>query len=94
MLEYLYNAIRATAGANEIIAAKVTDETGAPITAGVQLVLHTKDNTMITIEGEYMEDTWMFPLSADLTKDLKGRCWYCIRHYDDQLCFQQPIYFV
>lgn len=94
MVEYLYNAIRATAGAENVITAKVTDDTGAPITAGVQLVLHISDNEMIAFEGEYLEETWMFPIPAEMTKDLKGRYWYCVRHYTDQLCFKQPIYFV
>ena len=94
MLEYLYNAIRVTAGADEAIAAKVTDEVGEPITAGCQLILYPDDNTMITIEGDYIDGVWMFSLPADMTKDLKGRCWYYIKHDSEQLCFKQPIYFV
>lgn len=94
MLEYLYDAIRVSAGADETIAAVVTNEVGEPITAGVYLVLHTNDTAMVTIDGQYIEDTWLFTLPADFTKDLKGRCWYCIKHENDQLCFKQPIYFV
>lgn len=94
MVEYLYNAIRATAGVDNVIAAIVTEESGAPITAGVQLVLHTSDTEMITFEGDCLDNTWTFIIPAEFTKDLKRRCWYCFKHNSDQLCFKQPIYFV
>lgn len=96
MVEYLYNCIRATAGADETIAAVVSNNAGQPITAGIYLVLHYGDNEMLTIDGNYNAESelWEFPLTADFTKNLKGKCWYCFRHYSDQLCFKQPIYFV
>lgn len=94
MLEYLYNAIRVTAGAEESIAARVTDDKGEPITAGVYLMLYADDDTILTIEGEYIENMWMFRLPADFTENLSGRCWYCIKHDGEQLCFKQPIYFI
>ena len=94
MIEYIYDAIKATAGTDETIAAKVSTEAGEPITAGVKLMLYINDNSILTIEGIYLEDVWVFPLSAEHTRDLKGRCWYCIKHDDEALCFKQPIYFV
>lgn len=94
MLEYLYDAIRATAGSDIQIAAKVLDELGNPIVEGCELVLHIDDETMITVGGDYLDGTWVFPIPAEFTKDLKGRYWYCMKHHNEQLCFKQAIYFV
>ena len=94
MLEYLYDAIRATAGSDIQIAAKVFDDLGNPIVEGCEFVLHIDDETMITVGGDYVDDTWVFPIPAEFTKDLKGRYWYCMKHHSEQLCFKQAIYFV
>lgn len=94
MVEYLYDAIRATAGVDVTIAAEVTDEIGNVITDGCSFVLHIDDNKMISITGECVEGIFAFTIPADITKDLKGRHWYCVKHDDEQLCFKQPIYFV
>lgn len=94
MVEYLYDAIRATAGTDIAIAAEVTDEIGNVITDGCSFVLHIDDNKMISLPGYCLEGIFMFEIPADITKDLKGRYWYCIKHYNDQLCFKQPIYFI
>jgi hypothetical protein len=94
MVEYLYDAIRATAGTDITIAAEATDELGNVITDGCSFVLHLDDNKMVSTTGDYFEGVWSFTIPADITKDLKGRYWYCVKHYDSQLCFKQPIYFV
>lgn len=93
MIEYLYDAIRVSAGTEAVISAKITDNLDYPITEDCRLVIHL-DNSMITVAGEYVDDTWYFTISADATKDLSGRYWYCFRHEQEQLCFMQPIYFV
>ena len=94
MIEYLYDAIRATAGSDIQIAAKVLDDLGQPIADECDLIIHLDDDYMLTIGGDYVEDTWVFAIPADFTKDLKGKYWYCIKHNSEQLCFKQPIYFV
>lgn len=94
MIEYLYDAIRATAGTDIVIAARVTQDDGTAITEGCELVIHKNDNTMVSIDGDYQEDTWFFAIPADVTKGMNGRYMYCIKHYDEQLCFMQPIYFI
>ena len=94
MVEYLYDAIRATAGTNIILSAKVTDDLGNPITEDVSLVIHTSDTHMIMVEGLYTDEYFIFEIPAEITKDLKGKYWYCVKHNDEQLCFNNPIYFV
>lgn len=94
MVEYLYDAIRAAAGTDITIAAEATDEFGNVITDGCALVLHLDGNKMIFVSGDYLEGVWNFTIPAETTQDLKGRYWYCVKHYDSQLCFKQPIYFV
>lgn len=94
MIEYLYDAIRATAGTNATIAAEATDELGNPISDGCYFVIHIDDNKMISFTGDCVEGVWVFEIPAEITKDLKGKYWYCIKHNDEQLCFKQPIYFV
>jgi hypothetical protein len=94
MLEYLYDAIRATAGSELQITAKVFDDLGKPIVEGCEFVLHINDESIITIGGSYEGDTWVFTIPAEFTKGLKGRYWYCIKHGSEQLCFMQAIYLV
>lgn len=93
MIEYLYNAIRASAGTHLTIAANVMDESGEAIKEGLKLVIHLDEN-MVEIDGYFNQDMTLFEVPAALTKDLKGKYWYCIKHDDTQLCFKQPIYFV
>lgn len=94
MIEYLYDAIRATAGSDIQIAARVLDDLGNPIVEGCEFILNIDDETMITVGGDYKDGIWTFPIPAEFTKGLKGRYWYCMRHNDEQLCFMNAIYFV
>lgn len=95
MIEYLYSAIRVTAGANEVVAAQVCDAIGNPITEGCYFVLHLTDNEIAMIKGNCNEEgIFTFEIPAEVSKNLKGRYWYCIKHYDTEICFKQPIYFV
>ena len=94
MIEYLFDAIRATAGSDNIIAAKVSDELGNPVTSDVVLRIHLNDGKMIDVIGDPVNDTLYFSIPASVTEGLKGRHSYCVRHLDEQLCFMQPIYFV
>jgi hypothetical protein len=93
MVEYLYNAIRATAGNEITISAVITNENNN-ITENCCLWLHDKDkDTMLAeINGIYNGEEWTFTIPAEVTKGLKGRYWYCIRHGDNSLCFKQPMY--
>lgn len=91
MIEYLYNTIRVAGQGIETIVAQVGDNDGNPITEGVKLMIHNDDEMLFSVDGEYVDGIWHFPVS---TKGLTGRYWYCICHQDAQLCFKQPIYFM
>lgn len=95
MIEYLHNAIRAMAGADIVIEAKITDESGSIVTTGCKLMIHTPDEAMIAaIDGVCVAEVWQFIIPAELTEGLKGRYWYCIQHEGKPLCFKEPLYLV
>ncbi len=99
MIEYIYDAIKATANTDTVITAEITDAEEMPVTEGCALMLHGKDDDMIgTYAGIYVADlnTWYFTIPAADTKNLRGRHMYCICNVAEQknLCFKQPIYFV
>ena len=96
MIEYLYNAIRCTAGQYVGITSIITDEQGFDIKEDCKLMLHSNTEMLGTVDGVYKENEgfWEFLIPAELTKGLKGRHWYCICHKDSNLCFKEPIYFV
>lgn len=97
MIEYLYDAIRATANTDTEITARITGDDGNAITSDCSLMLHNDKEEMIaTIKGKYNEEeqTWLFVIPKDTTKGCEcKRYWYCICHEDSNLCFKQPIYF-
>ena len=96
MVEYLYNAIRATAGQEITIAANVTDESGVTIDNGCCLMFHGDNDKTVSVNGEYVEtlDLWTFTIEPEITEGLKGRYWYCIQRNGANLCFKEPIYLV
>ena len=93
MIEYIYDAIRASAGNDITIAAQITEDTGDCVTEGCVLVLHIGDE-MREYEGLVNDDMWEFTIPAKDTKGLNGRHWYCLKRNGLMLCFKQPIYFV
>jgi hypothetical protein len=97
MIEYLYNAIRASAGTDIEIVARITDAEGNPVLDNCNLVLHEKDETMLgIINGERInrDGYWRFVIPAEHTEGKKGRYYYCVREGNNMLCFKQPIYIV
>lgn len=93
MIEYIYNAIKATAGEDITIAASITDDNNQPITSGCNLLFIDKDFVTIgEYKGTYVNDVWNFTIPAEVTKDMNGRYWYRIRLNDDSLSFSAPIY--
>lgn len=93
MIEYLYNAIRVSAGVDETIISAITDN-GASVSTGCGLMLHIDDESIIYIEGECENGVWKFNIPGSLTEGLKGRYWYCFMKDGSTLCFKQPIYFM
>ena len=95
MIEYLHNAIRATAGTSIAITAEITDSSGLPIEEDCELWLHDSDSMLAEVPGTYLgEGEWTFQISPSITEGLCGRYWYCIRHSGDMLCFKEPIYLI
>lgn len=64
MIEYLANAIRATAGEEIVIVANIAED-GVDITSGCGIMLHIGDD-MVMFDGEYKDELWYFtnPISA------------------------------
>lgn len=94
MVEYLYDCIRATAGEDITITAKISEEDGTAIIEGCSLVLFDDNEILVLVEGVYEENVWLFTIPADITEGLKGRCWYSVKYKDSSLCFAEPIYLV
>lgn len=95
MIEYLYDAIRATAGQDIKIYAELTDKDGNVYEEGCHLMLFNPEKELIvTVDGEIVENEWIFTIPAEITEGLKGRFWYCICHHNINLCFKEPIYLV
>lgn len=96
MIEYLYDAIRAVAGQDITVTATITDDTGYLITDDCEFTLHNNDGEIYTAAGTYLQNeaTWAFFIPAEITKGLKGRFWYCVRHNGINICFKQPMYLI
>lgn len=94
LIEYLYNAIRATAESDLNINAKITDGDGVDIVSGCYFQLFNDKEQIIEIEGIYNEadKEWYFEIPSNLIKGLIGRYWYTITNYENPLSFKQPIY--
>ena len=91
MIEYLNDAIRATAGTELNIVTRISED-GEPID-GVQLVLHL-GTIEVVADGFQDGEVYVFTIPAEITKGYSGRFWYCFRREDEMLCFKQPFYLV
>lgn len=97
MIEYLFNTIRATANEEIVITAKVTTPTGEPVEGGTHIgIYNDADERLVMVIGEEIDGVYEYTIPAILTKDLKGKYWYCICCNDTHksYCFKQPIYFI
>jgi hypothetical protein len=94
MIEYLYNAIRATAGEDITIAAEITDNSGFCVNDGCALMLWDDEELLTSVDGMLIDDLWNFTIPAAATTGFKGRYWYCICHKHNKLQFKEPLYLV
>lgn len=94
MIEYLYNAIRATAGEPITITAQI-DMGGMPV-ENCHINLYDNEKQLSSTAGTNIDNIWTFTIPADVTTNLAGRYWYCICSGSEhnKLCFKQPIYLV
>lgn len=95
MVEYLLNAIRATAGEDATIIANIAED-GVDITTGCGIMLHIDESKVLHFEGEYDTESelWFFTIPGDVSKGLEGRYFYCLCKDNNTLCFKEPIYFI
>ena len=93
MIEYLLNAIRATAGEDITVMASITKD-DIPIEDGCGFMLHIDEENVVMVDGVYDDelDVWTFTIPADATKGLKGRYSYCFCQGGKTLCFREPFY--
>ena len=97
MIEYLYNAIRATTGQDICICADITNAEGVLLTEGCYINFFSPEKEFIaSFDGTYDADSseWKFVIPGEATKGLVGRYFYCIAYNGQSLCFRQPIYLV
>lgn len=98
MIEYLYNAIVASAGTNIEIVAKITDANGAPILSNCNLTIYDENGAILGVcEGDIVDTNgyWRFFIPAEVTETReKGRYYYCISEGNNTLCFKEPLYLV
>ena len=93
MIEYIYDAIRASSGEDIAITAFI-DSADQPIKENCSLILSDDNKALITIKGEYLPDmeAWSFKIPGEATIGLEGRYWYQILSYDMSINFKKPIY--
>lgn len=94
MVEYLYDAIRASAGDEVSLGAVISDATGEEDCL-LYLYNDAKEEFfcsegLFDVENGY----WGFTIPSSITQTLSGRYWYCICDRGTTLQFKQPIYFV
>lgn len=93
MVEYLYDCIRANAGQDIMVGARITDMFKQPITEGCGFRLYDENEKMLVrVDGSFNGDYWTFTIPAEYTAGRKGRHWYCICWNGMLLCFKCPIY--
>ncbi len=94
MIEYLDKAIRAVAGQDINVTARLTTDEGDLIKESCGLMFHGENDEIKMYGGVYFSDTelWQFTIPAEDTKGLRGRYWYCICKDGINLCFKQPLY--
>ena len=93
MIEYIYDVIKASAGQEFIVTAKITTENGT-VPTGCHFNLYDGENKIATHQGTCANGVYEFIIPAETTAKLRGRYWYCIcdeKH--STLNFRKPIYF-
>lgn len=73
MVEYLYDAIKAVAGQDIGVSARITDDDGV-VAENCRLVLHSDTSDIGSVEGLYLpeDELWAFVIPAEMTNGLKG----------------------
>lgn len=90
MIEYLHRAVKATAGKEVVITAKILDDN---ITTDCKLCLYDDKKEINTFDNYYDMDneTLYFILPADAFPHT-GRYFYTICHYGASITNKEPLY--
>lgn len=96
MIDYIFDAIRATAGEDIEVNAFITDEEDNLVSAGCCFVLFGKDgDKFFECQGTCGGDNlWCFTIPAEETKGLKGRYWYSVYEDGKAISFFKPFWLV
>ena len=96
MIEYIYDCIKASAGTDITIKAVITTNvTDSEIEGKCSLEVYDKDDKDIVIYntvGTVTDGIWTFIIPAKITEGLSGRYWYCVKYFDNTICFKEPMY--
>lgn len=95
MIEYIFNTIKASAGNDIDVVAKITNDDGSPITLNCSMMLFDEEEGMIAdVKGNYIDENWVFSIPAEATEGRVGKHWYCVCYGSQNLCFREPLYLV
>ena len=96
MIEYLYDAVRASDGEDMTITATIRDNDGTTITDGCALRIFDEDGALIEeVGGTYYTDCgrWEFKFNFP-THKARARYFYTIAHNGEEINFKARIYVV
>lgn len=94
MIEYIYDAIRVSSGADFMVEAEVKTADNILITENVKMLISNGKKIVARIDGEFDGEIWRFNVPSEATEGFSGRYFYCIRKGNEPLCFKEPIYFI
>jgi hypothetical protein len=96
LIEYIYDAIKATAGEDIPIIMEVRNPEGELVTEGCGISIHCTEDQVCRVDGVYDADgqVWKFVIPGEATKGHTGRHYYCVCKADGTLNFKTPIYLV
>lgn len=96
MIEYLYDAVRASDGEDMTITATIRDNDGTTITDGCALRIFDEGGALIEeVGGTYYTDAarWEFKFTFP-THKARARYFYTIAHNGEDMNFKARIYLV
>lgn len=96
MIEYLYDAVRASDGEDMTITATIRDNNGTAITDGCALRIFDEGGALIEeVGGTYYTDAkrWEFEFTFP-THKARARYFYTIVHNGEEINFKARIYVV
>lgn len=92
MVEYLYDAVKATAGEVIAVSTRITDDEGNVNSSGCVIEVYKDDTQISTTPGELSGEEYSFNIPAIIET---GRYFYLIKDLEgNSFEFKQPLYLV